>query len=228
DQGTVDSLMGNHEVLMLGALKFGDTDMVDEDGTSRNFDMWWHLNGGQAEDVARLTEKQLNWLRNRQVMAYVADHLLVHTDTTEYATYGSSVTAVNRAVKKIVKSADPEKWWTLFRRLTVRHRFELDDGPDQAAAMLDFFGGHQIVHGHSTIPDRLGIHGEDVTGARLYCDDMVLNVDGGIYQNGPCLVVSLPIRQSALHQTSPTAPSPRASLSAGDDSEPAETAIGNG
>lgn len=199
DNGTVDSLLGNHEVLMLGAKRFGDDDLVDDDGNSRNFDMWWHLNGGRDEDVGRLTDRQLNWLRNRPVMAYVADHLLVHTDTTDYANYGRSIGAVNRAVKRIIKSNDHDKWWLLFRRMTLRHRFELQDGPEQAAAMLDFFGGSQIVHGHSTIPDRLGIPGEEVNGARQYCDDLVLCVDGGIYQNGPCLVVPLPVPEEALH-----------------------------
>lgn len=204
DDGTVDTLLGNHEILMLAAKKFGDSDVLDEDGNSRNFSMWWHLNGGRDEDVERLTERQLSWLRNRPVMAYVADHLLVHTDTTEYATYGRSIQAVNRAVKRILRSSDHEKWWTLFRRLTFRHRFELEDGPAQAAAMLDFFGGSQLVHGHSTIPDRLGIPGEQVNGARRYCEDMVLCVDGGIYQNGPCLVVSLPADESALHHDEET------------------------
>ncbi|MGH8878409.1 MAG: metallophosphoesterase, partial [Stackebrandtia sp.] len=187
--GVVDSLMGNHEVLMLGAQRFGTEELSDDEGNSRNFDLWWRLNGGQDEDVAKLTDRQLTWLRNRPAITYVDDHLLVHTDTTEYASYGRNINAVNRAVRKIVKSSDAAKWWALFRKLTIRHRFEAGDGPEQAAAMLDFFGGSQLVHGHSTIPDRLGIPGDQVTGARRYCDDLVLCVDGGVYQGGPCLVV---------------------------------------
>ena len=209
DRGQVESLLGNHEVLLLGALRFGDEDITDEDGNTRNFDTWWRLNGGQDSDRERFTDKQINWLRNRNAMAYVADHLLVHTDTTEYANYGRSITAVNRSIRKILRSNDCDKWWTLFRRMTVRHRFEQEDGPAQAAAMLDFFGGHQIVHGHSTIPDRLGIPGEQVTGARMYCDDLVLCVDGGIYQNGPCLVVPLPVTRSSLHRPAPEPPAAR-------------------
>ncbi|MGH8794611.1 MAG: metallophosphoesterase [Stackebrandtia sp.] len=196
--GRVDSLLGNHEVLMLGAQRFGDEELTDADGNPRSFQMWWHLNGGQDDDLARLDDKQLNWLRNRQAMVYAADHLLMHTDTTEYAAYGRGIQAVNRAVRKILRSNDHEKWWTLFRRLTVRHRFEAPDGPDQAAAMLDFFGGSRIVHGHSTIPDRLGIPGDEVTGPRLYCDDLVLCVDGGTYQGGPCLVVKLPADEDSV------------------------------
>ncbi|GAA4921990.1 calcineurin-like phosphoesterase family protein [Stackebrandtia albiflava] len=207
DGGLVDSLLGNHEVLMLGARRFGDDDFADEDGNSRNFMMWWHLNGGQDDDVARLTDKQINWLQNRKVMTYAADHLLVHTDTVEYAAYGRSITAVNRAVRKIVKSADHEKWWMLFRRLTIRHRYEAEDGAVQAAAMLDCFGGSQIVHGHSTIPDRLGIPGDQVVGPRRYCEALALCVDGGIYQGGPCLVVSLPVDPALLQpDPSPTSP----------------------
>lgn len=172
--GVVDTLLGNHEILMLGAQRFGSEELADDEGNVRNFDLWWKLNGGQDDDVARLTDKQLTWLRNRPAMAYIDDHLLVHTDTTEYASYGRSINAVNRAIRKIVKSSDAARWWALFRRMTIRHRFEAEDGPEQAAAMLDFFGGSLLVHGHSTIPDRLGIPGEEVNGARLYCEDLAL------------------------------------------------------
>lgn len=198
DGGLVDCLLGNHEILMLGARRFGDDEFEDDDGNSRNFMMWWHLNGGQDDDVARLSAKQLNWLQNRPVMTYVADHLLVHTDTVEYAAYGRSVAGVNKAIRKIMKSNDHEKWWMLFRRLTIRHRFEAIDGAEQAAAMLDCFGGSQLVHGHSTIPDRLGLPGDQIVGPRRYCEAMVLCVDGGIYQGGPCLVVELPVDPATL------------------------------
>lgn len=206
--GTVDTLLGNHEILMLGAQRFGTEELADDEGNVRNFDLWWKLNGGQDSDVAKLTDKQLSWLRNRAAMAYVDDNLLVHTDTTEYASYGRSINAVNRAVRKIVKSSDAAKWWALFRRMTIRHRFEAEDGPQQAAAMLDFFGGSLLVHGHSTIPDRLGIPGEEVNGARLYCEDLVLCVDGGMYQGGPCLVTPLPVTPESLHTWPAAEPEP--------------------
>ncbi|HIW63733.1 MAG TPA: metallophosphoesterase [Candidatus Stackebrandtia excrementipullorum] len=227
DGGLVDSLLGNHEVLMLGARRFGDEEFEDEDGNSRNFMMWWHLNGGQDDDVARLNSKQVNWLLNRPVMTYVADHLLVHTDTVEYAAYGRSVAGVNKAIRKIMKSNDHAKWWLLFRRLTIRHRFEAEDGAEQAAAMLDCFGGAQLVHGHSTIPDRLGLPGDQVIGPRRYCESMVLCVDGGIYQGGPCLVVELPVDPALLQPErlpeSPDAPDETPELVDPDDvsSEPA-------
>lgn len=201
DGGMVDTLLGNHEVLMLGAQRFGDEELTDADGNPRSFQMWWHLNGGQDDDIARLAERQLAWLRGRPAMALVDDHLLMHTDTTEYAAYGRNITSVNRAVRKILKSSDHEKWWTLFRRLTVRHRFEAKDGPDQAGAMLDFFGGSRMVHGHSTIPDRLGIPGAEVTGPRLYCKGLALCVDGGTYQGGPCLVVELPLDEDLAYKS---------------------------
>ncbi|CAM3122292.1 metallophosphoesterase [Stackebrandtia soli] len=191
--GMVDTLLGNHEILMLGARRFGDEEVDVGDGGPRNFRMWWHLNGGQDDDVARLSKSQVMWLQARQVIAYESDHLLVHTDTVEYGAYGRSINAVNRNVRKILRSDDFAKWWGLFRDLTIRHRFEAEDGPAQAAAMLDFFGGSQIVHGHSTIPDRLGIPGDEVVGPRRYCDRLCLCVDGGIYQGGPCLVVPLPV-----------------------------------
>lgn len=206
DGGSVDSLLGNHEILMLGARRFGDEEFEDEEGNSRNFMMWWHLNGGRDDDVARLTSKQVNWLLNRPAMMYVADHLLVHTDTVEYAAYGRSVSGVNKSIRKIMKSNDHAKWWLLFRRLTIRHRFEAADGAEQAAAMLDCFGGGQLVHGHSTIPDRLGIPGYRVVGPRRYCESLVLCVDGGIYQGGPCLVVELPVDPATL-QPDPAAES---------------------
>lgn len=189
--GRVDTLLGNHELLMLGSKRFGGEGFTDADGQDRQFLHWWVLNGGFEDDLEELTEDEDAWLRARRVIHLADRSLLVHSDTESYLEYGRSVEAVNEAVRAVLDSDEPEEWWRLFRELTRRHEFMGPQGPGRVRGMLRAFGGEELVHGHSTIPDTTGLSPGEVTEARRYCEDMVLNVDGGVYQGGPCLVVPL-------------------------------------
>ncbi|MFG3343042.1 metallophosphoesterase [Glycomyces sp. NPDC048151] len=189
--GHVDTLIGNHEVLLLGSRRFGDVAFTDVDGQDRQFLHWWVLNGGFEDELGDLTDDEVRWLETRRVL-HVADKvLLVHADTESYLGYGRSEEAVNSAVRAIMAADEPEEWWQLFRELTRRHEFMGPDGPARVRGMLRSFGGEELVHGHSTIPDTTELEPSQVTQARRYCDGLVLNVDGGVYQGGKCLVVRL-------------------------------------
>lgn len=189
--GVVDTLLGNHEVLVLGSKRFGDETFTDVEGQERQFLQWWVLNGGFEEELDELTEDEVDWLASRRVVHLVDGSLLVHSDAESYLGYGRSEEEVNTAVRAVLASDEPEEWWQLFRELTRRHEFMGSKGPERARAMLRFFGGRELVHGHSTIPDTTELDPGEVTGARRYCDGLVLNVDGGVYQGGRCLVVRL-------------------------------------
>ena len=52
-------------------------------------------------------------------------------------------------------------------------------------------GGQRIVHGHSIIGDLFRERLDSYTEPRLYCEGMALDIDGGIYEGGPCLVARL-------------------------------------
>ncbi|WP_051392958.1 metallophosphoesterase [Glycomyces arizonensis] len=189
--GSVDTLIGNHEILVLGSKRFGDRGFTDVDGLERQFLHWWVLNGGFEEDLEKLTEDEVEWLRTRRVIHLADRSLLMHSDTEAYLGYGRSEETVNAAAREVLASDDPEEWWQLFRELTRRHEFMGADGPARVRAMLRSFGGEELVHGHSTIPDTTGVDPSEVTEPRRYCDGMVLNVDGGVYQGGRSLVVRL-------------------------------------
>ena len=192
--GAVRTLLGNHEILLLGVHRFGDTEVPREsDGFGpRSFARSWLVNGGQPEDQDELTSEHVEWLTTRPLVAHAADHLLLHSDTLEYLGWGEDAGQINRAVREILAGDDLKEWWEVWRRMTTRFAFRGAEGPEAAAELLAKLGGERIVHGHSVIADQLGIHPAQVDGPFLYAGGKVLGVDGGLFAGGPCLVVRLP------------------------------------
>jgi hypothetical protein len=189
--GAVRMLLGNHEILALGMRKFGDT-FVPHDGiTLRSFERSWALNGGQDRDQELLTDDETDWLLDRPMLALDADHLLMHSDTSEYIEWGDSLDAINAAAGAELHSDDIEVWWEIWRRMTSRYAFRGEGGPEMARITLQHLGGQRIVHGHSIVADQLGIDPQYLTGPHLYADGLVLGIDGGAFDGGPCLVVEL-------------------------------------
>ncbi|CAM3783886.1 metallophosphoesterase [Kibdelosporangium persicum] len=189
--GMVDSLLGNHEILMLGMHRFGDTDVPSDFGP-RSFARSWEINGGQPADQEGLTPGHLEWLTSRPVLALVADHLLMHSDTIEYLQWGETVDQINEAVRELLASDDLGEWWECWRRMTTRYSFRGPQGTEVAEQFLDILGGRQIVHGHSVIADQLGILPAQVEAPYEYAGGKVLGIDGGLFVGGPCLIVELP------------------------------------
>jgi hypothetical protein len=194
--GQVRALLGNHEVLMLGMRQFGDTEVPDSLG-ARSFERSWLLNGGLRADQDRLTDEHVAWLSTLPVLALTGDHLLMHSDTTEYLEWGTTIDEVNDQVHAVLAGDDLVEWWEVWRRMTTRYAFRGPIGSAVAADLLGVLGGTQIVHGHSVIADQLGVPPELIAGPLLYADDRVLAVDAGLYGGGPCLVVPLPYTPEA-------------------------------
>lgn len=190
--GLVDTLLGNHEILLLGALRFGE-EQLDLPGGSRSFDSSWRMNGGRPEDLEQLTDGQAEWLLARPAVVLVDDHLLVHSDTMAYLDYGHTIDAINDALHAEMASDDIERWWDCFRQLTRRHDFRGEDGPARAEEFLGTLGGHRLVHGHSPIPEQVGLDPSEVREPHRYADDLVVSLDGGLFAGGPCLVTRLPL-----------------------------------
>ncbi|MGH3664174.1 MAG: metallophosphoesterase [Micromonosporaceae bacterium] len=188
--GQVTALLGNHELLLLGAHRFDDQ-VVPITYPERDFRMMWTLNGGRQSDLDRLTDEHVEWLTGLDAIALAGDHLLMHSDTTSYLGYGDTVPEINAGVRRVLRSDDIEGWWLCARRLTARHEFRSNHGEQVADDVLARLGGRRIVHGHSTIPNHLGVDPASVTGPFPYAGGKVLAIDGGIYLGGPCLVVRL-------------------------------------
>ncbi|WP_327409407.1 metallophosphoesterase [Streptomyces sp. NBC_01281] len=199
--GYCKALMGNHELLLLGAKRFADTPVNSGAGTA-TFQAAWLLNGGQKTDMDRLQDHHLQWMARLDAMELVDGHLLVHSDTTAYLDYGDSIEAVNDTVRETLTRNDADECWDVFRKLTKRFAFRDDGGSEAVRELLGTYGGTRIVHGHSPIPYLLGEvgteEGEDSTGPvvegpHLYADGLAIAMDGGVTMAGKLLVQQLPL-----------------------------------
>ncbi|WP_409470974.1 metallophosphoesterase [Streptomyces sp. HC307] len=199
--GYCKALMGNHELLLLGAKRFGDTPVNSGAGTA-TFQAAWLLNGGQKTDMDRLQDHHLQWMARLDAVEEVDGHLLVHSDTTAYLEYGNSIEEVNDNVRETLTRNDANEVWDLFRKFTKRFSFRDEGGADAVRSLLDTYGGTRIVHGHSPIPYLLGEvgseDGEDssgpvVEGPHVYADGLAIAMDGGVTMAGKLLVQQLPL-----------------------------------
>ncbi|NUP39555.1 MAG: serine/threonine protein phosphatase [Streptomyces sp.] len=201
--GYCRALMGNHELLLLGAHRFGDQPVNSTGGTA-SFLAAWRLNGGQPSDMERLEDRHLTWISRLDAAHLTDGHLLVHSDTTAYLDYGSSIEEMNDAVTGVLQRNDADECWDLFRKFTKRFAFRGDGGADAARELLGVYGGQRVVHGHSPIPYLLGEvggegaadgeeHGPQVSGPMVYADDLAVAMDGGVTMEGRLLVAQLPL-----------------------------------
>ena len=179
--GQVHVLMGNHEALALGKKLFPGS----------RFDEIWQINGGRREDQEALTDEHVAWIRSLPVVARVGDFLLVHSDTSNYLEWGSSIAEVNETVAELVAGDDVDVHWEVFASLTSRYDFVGDDGTRVAEEMLRRLGGRIIVHGHSIIGSLIDVPSAEVEGPIRYAGGQVIAIDGGRYDGGPLLVVQL-------------------------------------
>jgi Calcineurin-like phosphoesterase len=202
--GYCKALMGNHELLLLGAHRFGDTPVNSAAGTA-SFFAAWRLNGGQPTDMERLQDHHITWMSRLDAAALADDHLLLHSDTTAYLEYGSTIDAMNDAVTGVLQRGDADECWELFRKFTKRFAFRGDGGPTAARELLGSYGGHRVVHGHSPIPYLLDDPDADddtpageerepvIEGPHVYADDLAVAMDGGVTMDGRLLVARLPL-----------------------------------
>ncbi|MDI3420513.1 metallophosphoesterase family protein [Streptomyces sp. B-S-A12] len=197
--GYCKALMGNHELLLLGAKRFGDTPVNSGAGTA-TFQAAWLLNGGQKSDMDRLQDVHLQWMSRLDAIELEDDHLLVHSDALTYLEYGDSIEAVNDTIREALTRNDADECWDLFRKFTKRFAFR-DDGSQAVQQLLGTYGGRRIVHGHSPIPYLLGEvgseDGEDsapqVEGPHVYAEGLAIAMDGGVTMAGKLLVCQLPL-----------------------------------
>ncbi|MFF5502669.1 metallophosphoesterase [Streptomyces roseolus] len=199
--GYCKALMGNHELLLIGAKRFGDTPVNSGAGTA-TFQAAWLLNGGQKHDMDRLQDVHLQWMSRLDAVVREDDHLLLHSDTTAYLDYGGTIEDVNDTVHEILTRNDADEVWDLFRKFTKRFAFRDDGGPQAVQELLGTYGGSRVVHGHSPIPYLLGQVGTEdgeedsrpvVDGPHVYADGLAIAMDGGVTMAGKLLVVQLPL-----------------------------------
>jgi len=156
-------LLGNHEVLMLGALR---------DRRERGSELHaWLGAGGQPHDLEELAhdEPLQEWLRQRPAMGLLEDGTLVqHCDSDELGSLVPAdvldpVGAVNREVARLLAAGDVRP---LVDRMTSRGVFRRQTL--RLESWLDRTGACRVVHGHT--PHR-GKQPEIYAGGRAICFD---------------------------------------------------------
>ncbi|WP_394331483.1 metallophosphoesterase [Streptomyces thermolilacinus] len=200
--GYCKALMGNHELLLLGAKRFGDTPVNSGAGTA-TFQAAWLLNGGQKSDMDRLQDVHLQWMSRLDAIVEQDGHLLLHSDTTAYLEYGDTIEDVNDTIHEILTRNDADECWDLFRKFTKRFAFRDEGGANAVRELLAAYGGERVVHGHSPIPYLLGEVGTEdadggssgpvVEGPHVYADGLAIAMDGGVTMAGKLLVQQLPL-----------------------------------
>jgi hypothetical protein len=188
--GRVGALIGNHDVLILAARRFGERPSGGPGGT---FLSSWRANGGEEADLARMTDDHVAWLASLPAMALAGGYLLAHADATFYQVYGRTVAEVNRRFQAILCSADDRAWDSLLDYFSQRRAFQDNDlGPARVRRFLGLYGGRQLVHGHTPITKFTGRKAETITGPYIYAGGLAIDVDAGMYLGSPGFIVELP------------------------------------
>jgi hypothetical protein len=144
DRPNSTTLLGNHEVLMLGALR----DRVERGPGLRS----WLGAAGQPHDLEELArdEPLQDWLRRRPAMVVLEDGTLAqHCDSDELgalvaADEPDQVGAINRAVHRLIDSGDLQP---LVDRMTSRGVFRRQTL--RLETWLHRTGARRVVHGHT-------------------------------------------------------------------------------
>jgi len=189
--GTVATLLGNHEPLLLAAARFPHARAESWGGTFR---MAWEYNGGVRSDLGALTPDDLAWLATLPAMARVGETLLIHADSPLYHHCGNSLAEVNATIGALLAADDLAAWDELLARFTDRDAFDEQhpDGWRNIERLLATFGGQRIVHGHTPIERVTGLPPRAVVGPYSYAGGRCVNVDGGLYLGGHGFVYRLP------------------------------------
>lgn len=179
--GSVNSLLGNHEVLFLAAYQFGRRST----GLSSNFITKWRRNGGNKDDLKKLTKQHIEWLTGLPAMAQIGDTLLQHADATFYNHYGNSVDEVNANLRQLLRKSNTLSWDELLEEFSKRGVFQHHlVGNEIVDRFLTLYKSKRLIHGHTPINLILGESAKKVTEALVYADGRCINVDGGIYLGG--------------------------------------------
>ncbi len=188
--GSVSSLLGNHEMLLLAAYRFGRRST----GLGSNFLTRWKQNGGNRKDISSLTLRHLDWMTHLPAMALVDDYLFMHADAPFYINCGRTVDEVNAFFNKLLSRSDALAWEEMLEEFARRGAFMYaTTGEEFARRFLRVFGGRQLVHGHTPISSMLHCRPAKVDGPWIYAGGQCVNVDGGMSLGGSGFVYQLPV-----------------------------------
>jgi hypothetical protein len=179
--GRVAALLGNHEMLLLAAYRFGRRST----GLGSSFLARWRKNGGVRSDIAALRQHHLDWLMQLPAVALVGDQLLLHADAPFYLRCGDSPEAVNLHFRRLLMRSDALAWEETLEDFAARGAFaNAFAGAELAERFLRRFGGRLLIHGHTPISMMRGVAPTSVAEPWIYAQGRCVNVDGGLYLGG--------------------------------------------
>jgi hypothetical protein len=190
--GAVHALLGNHDLMLLAAHHFTDTEIPSfkRQGQRVTFYEIWQRVGGKEHDLERLNEAHIEWLSNRPALALVENTLLMHADSLFYLEWGESLEQINRSLCDILHSDSVESWDVLAEQFAGRFAF-LNGGIALTEEFLGQLGGHRLVHGHTPIYSLIGYAPQMVLYPLEYNDGLCFNVDHCLWNGGPGFVFNL-------------------------------------
>lgn len=187
--GRVQVLIGNHDLLLMAAYRFGSRPIP---GTDETFCDNWEESGGQPADLERMRPDHVRWLSSLPAMTQQGEHLLVHADALLYTDYGRSIAVVNHAFRELMQSDDTARWHRLLEEFSEHGAFaDAAKGSSNAESFLSLYGGQRIVHGHTPIAKLTGQPPEAVREALVYTQAHCIDVDPGMYLGGPGFIYRL-------------------------------------
>ena len=139
DRPNSSVLLGNHEVLMLGAL-------ADRERRGHTF-VLWAGNGGQPHDLEELAKDEplQEWLKARPALCWLDPETLAqHTDSDALGRLAPTVEDINREVGALLRAGETQRLWDL---MTPRGVFRKQ--PMRLASWLERTGAKRVVHGHT-------------------------------------------------------------------------------
>ncbi len=172
--GRVVVLLGNHDILLLAARRFGGRFRAD-----------WLESGGVTRDLEGLHDDHVAWLTSLPAVAVERRTLLMHADAMFYLDYGTSVEDVNAAFRRVLASNDADVWEGLLDRFSEHRAFVDPFGEANLERYLYAFGADRVIHGHTPVPRMMQIAPATATSAYVYRGGRCVNVDPGIYLGGP-------------------------------------------
>ena len=149
--GRVESLMGNHDALILARAYEHRGERADLD--CRDL---FVMNGGREVEARELAEDDaaFAWMQARPLMVTVGDTLFQHADSARYyAALGENEDEVNAEGAELAATAPGA--WRIFYDMTDGRNWDAE-GPFAAARRkanltvhLERFGAARVVHGHT-------------------------------------------------------------------------------
>lgn len=191
--GQVGAVLGNHDVLLLGACLMTDklTNLDLGEGRLTFFEDW--LRFGTLDDYDNIKTKHIDWLLQTPFIVQLGDYLLAHADAPFYMEYGDSIESCNTELGAVLQTTDADAWDILQERFGGRRWFYYDEpATENITQFLDHFGGQRLVHGHTPIDTMIDVEPTEVTEPYIYADGLCINVDGRIYGGCPGFAYKLP------------------------------------